>query len=258
MLYERILSEYNRLDSKIHQIEDQISHLPAGKLICSKNKTRYKWYQSDGHQKTYIPKCNRILAEKLAIKKYLSSQLKNLEQEKKALQFYLNHHKSYDEPEQFLKQSPEYQSLLVPYFKPLSQELYIWQNEPYEKNPHYPERLIHASTSGNLLRSKSESMIDMCLHVHKIPFRYECALLLGEATMYPDFTIRHPKTGDVYYWEHFGMMDNPNYSSKVGSKLQLYISNGIIPSINLITTYETNGHPLSFEIIERMINYYFL
>lgn len=258
MLYERILSEYNRLDSKIHQIKDQISHLPAGKLICSKNQTRYKWYQSDGHQKTYIPKCNRALAEKLAVKKYLSLQLQSLEQEKIALRFYLNHHKSRENPEQLLTESSEYQSLLSPYFKPLSQELSDWQSKPYESNPLYPERLVHASTSGNLLRSKSESMIDMCLHVHKIPFRYECALHLGETTIYPDFTIRHPETGEIYYWEHFGMMDNPNYSSKVGSKLQLYISNGIIPSINLITTYETQRHPLSFEMIEKMINYYFL
>ena len=98
----------------------------------------------------------------------------------------------------------------------------------------------------------------MLLYINKIPFRYECALHLGETTLFPDFTIRHPKTGNVYYWEHFGLMDNPAYSQNAYSKLQLYTSHGIIPSIQLITTYETKDNPLSTDIVEKIIAYYFL
>ena len=101
-------------------------------------------------------------------------------------------------------------------------------------------------------------MIDMLLHTNRIPFRYECALQLGEITIYPDFTIRHPRTGNFYYWEHFGMMDHPAYSKKVSSKLDLYISNKIIPSVQLITTYETQDHPLSSDWINKLIEHYFL
>ena len=35
------------------------------------------------------------------------------------------------------------------------------------------------------------------------------------------------------------------------TKLHLYISNGIIPGRNLITTYETTNHPLDFDTIEK-------
>ena len=35
-----------------------------------------------------------------------------------------------------------------------------------------------------------------------IPFRYECALTLGNTTVYPDFTIMHPNTGELIYREH--------------------------------------------------------
>lgn len=98
----------------------------------------------------------------------------------------------------------------------------------------------------------------MALFSHQIPFRYECELILGTHVLYPDFTIRHPKTGNVYYWEHFGLMDNPSYCRNVSLKLQEYSLNGIIPSIQLITTYETNKHPLNPEIIEKIINHYFL
>ena len=117
---------------------------------------------------------------------------------------------------------------------------------------------MHKGSSGNYVRSKSESMIDMVLYIHKIPFRYECALTLGETTLFPDFTIRHPQTGEVFYWEHFGLMDNAEYSKNACSKLQLYTNHGIIPSIQLITTYETKEHPLTADVIEKIVEDYFL
>ena len=90
---------------------------------------------------------------------------------------------------------------------PIEKELAEWQSASYEKNPNHPENLKIQSISGNWVRSKSEALIDMILYVNKIPFRYECGLQLGSRLMYPDFTIRHPKTGEFYYWEHFGLMD---------------------------------------------------
>lgn len=71
------------------------------------------------------------------------------------------------------------------------------------------------------------------------------------------FTIRHPRTGQIYYWEHFGRMDDSVYAKKAGSKLQMYISSGIIPSIQLITTYETLDSPLDMEVIEKILHRYF-
>lgn len=125
-------------------------------------------------------------------------------------------------------------------------------------NPKHPEQLSIKTSSGHFVRSKSEALIDMALFSHRIPFRYECALTLGNNTFYPDFTIRHPKTGDTYYWEHFGLMDNSSYCRNVSLKLQQYSLNGIIPSIHLITTYETGEQPLNSELIEKIIDHYFL
>ena len=109
-----------------------------------------------------------------------------------------------------------------------------------------------------MVRSKSEALIDTVLYINKIPFRYECALKLDETTIYPDFTIRHPRTGKLYYWEHFGRMDDPNYRRKVFAKQQLYADHNIIPSIQLISTYETREQPLNMEFVENLIHYYFL
>ena len=97
----------------------------------------------------------------------------------------------------------------------------------------------------------------MLLYQNQIPYRYECQLQLGDHIIYPDFTIRHPSTGKFYYWEHFGQMDNPEYYTKACSKIQLYISHGYIPTINLITTFETQKHPLVPDDVYHIIKHYF-
>lgn len=76
--------------------------------------------------------------------------------------------------------------------------------------------------------------------------------------LYPDFMIRHPKTGEIFYWEHFGLLDNPEYVKNMHMKMNMYTANNIMPSINLITTYETKDKPLTFEMVEMMVKYYFL
>lgn len=50
-------------------IKNTISNLPPGKLICTQSNNRYKWYISNPHQKTYLPKSQQKLAEQLAYKR---------------------------------------------------------------------------------------------------------------------------------------------------------------------------------------------
>lgn len=188
----------------------------------------------------------------------MSLQLENFLQEKGALDAYLHLHDSNAEKSERLLASPGYQELLSSAFKPVSQEHLDWMNSPYDHNLKYPEQLTHKTSSGYLVRSKSEALIDMILHIYKVPFRYECALQLGDTIIYPDFTILHPHTGKIYYWEHFGLMDNQIYCKNACSKLQLYTSHGIIPTIQLITTYETKENPLSTETIENIVKTYFM
>ncbi|MBQ8822457.1 MAG: ATPase [Lachnospiraceae bacterium] len=257
MLYDTILTKSTELDTKIHSLKKQLTHLPPGDFFCSRNSGRYKWFHTDHGKQTYIPKKDHLLAEQMALKKYLTLQLQELEREKQAIDFYLRHHDTSPSPSGQLLKHPEYQKLLEPYFLS-SDEIAVWANTAYPKNPLYPEHLIHKTISGNLVRSKSETLIDMVLYQNKIPFRYECALQLGEITIYPDFTIMHPITGKLFYWEHFGRMDEPEYLQKTQFKLNSYIHHGIIPSVQLITTFETKNHPLDPELVESLVKHYFL
>lgn len=257
-LYEKILREYKRLEKQSESIQEELQRLPEGKLICCRDGAKSKWYRSDGHQRTYIPKKDFTLASQLARKKYLTLKLDEVQKEKCAIGFYLNHHTSVSKADALLTESSEYQKLLSGHFALVSTELEEWKRSPYDKNNTHPERLVYKSVSGNLVRSKSEMMIDMLLFQHQIPYRYECAIKLGNTVVYPDFTVRHPMTGEIYYWEHFGLMDRPDYAANAILKLQTYTENGILPGIHLITTFETQENPLDSEWVERLIEYYFL
>nr|MBQ8252001.1 ATPase [Lachnospiraceae bacterium] len=244
------------LEAQIHDLKSMIKKMPPGNLSIARNGKNYKWYHMLGGKAIYLPKKERKLAQQLAHKKYLSHTLEHKVQEKQAIQFYLNHYKTPNKIEKMLS-CPEFLELLGSNFKIQTKNLDEWLREEYEQNQQHPENLIHKSCSGNTLRSKSEAIIDMMLFMSKIPFRYECALALGEMIIYPDFTIKHPKTGELYYWEHFGMMDKSDYSKNAFSKLQLYIDHKIIPTKNLIITFETKDCPLTPEHVEKVIQYYF-
>ena len=92
MIYEKILKEKMRLEKQVNDLQSQIEELPVGKLICASNRKWQKWYVSDGHTSTYLPKKERVTAEKLALKKYLLQQLENATHELQAIQLYLQNH----------------------------------------------------------------------------------------------------------------------------------------------------------------------
>lgn len=175
-----------------------------------------------------------------------------------ALDFYFRHYKQeYRNSIASLTEQPEYMQLLLPNFTPTSKELADWAATSFITNSSHPEQLQYKTSSGIFVRSKSETIIELMLHVHGLPYRYECALTLGEVTLFPDFTIRHPLTGEFFYWEHFGMMDEPAYRKNALSKLQLYTNHDIFPTINLITTYETQETPLNPEYVDMLIKHFF-
>ena len=106
---------------------------------------------------------------------------------------------------------------------------------------------------GHLVRSKSEVIIANTLYMNQIPYRYENQLEVKGVILYPDFTILHPKTNNLCYWEHFGMMENETYRENAYNKLKLYGQNGIITYINLITTFETKSHPIDSGKIQQIV-----
>ena len=71
-------------------------------------------------------------------------------------------------------------------------------------------------------------------------------------TLIPDFVIM-TRSGKKYYWEHAGLISNPNYLKRHMEKLELYASAGITMWNNLIVTYDDEDGNLDAGIIESII-----
>lgn len=257
--YEKIEEEKQKLEKHLKIAQSKVATLPEGKLICERNGKNYKWFLQKNGKCTYLPKKERKLAEQLAYRRYLEAEISDLNLQIQACQCFLAKMKSAGnlKTERLLR-NEEYGKLLQNSFKPIKRELKEWSEEPYEGNPQHAENLICRSATGKMVRSKSEAIIDTLLFQNRIPFRYEAPLQLDGRMIYPDFTIRHPVTGEFYYWEHFGMMDVVNYRNGAFERQRLYCANGIYPSINLILTYETREKPMNVENAEQIIHQYFL
>lgn len=252
--FEQMLIQTN---AKIKEIEEQIQSFPEGKILCLNNGKYIQWYQVENGIKKYIPKKNIELARSLCYKQYLLSELQDLYTDRKALLGSLKCYKNYESKEKKYFENEKYREILKHIKSTENEEIMAWRKEPYSRNTYNPGGLKFQSISGNILRSKSEVIIDQLLFMNAIPYRYECELKLGDSVIYPDFTIRHPKTGEYIFWEHFGMMDSPSYSQKAFSKMQNYCANGYIPFINLITTFETSQCPIDAVKVKNIIFQYF-
>ena len=248
----------DNLMSQIAELKKQISSFPNGHLVCIQNGKYMKMQHVVDGKVTIIPKKQQDLARALAEKKFLEARLQDLCAEQEAIHAFLKHYQRHTSKVAQLLNKPAYRTLLSSSVKPVSQELAEWANEPFETNMTHPEQLRHPCLSGHMVRSKSEVLIAQSLFTHQIPFRYECSLKLGEVTVFPDFTLRHPESGNFFIWEHFGKMDYAPYAQNAFQKMQLYNSFGYVPTINLITTYETKEHPLTTKAIEHVIQQYFL
>ena len=259
MLYEKAKRESERLNRKIEKIRNELAAMPKGKLHIVHDRNAVRWYNYLGNNiREYLNNSNIGLVRQLARKHYLSLLLKDLEHEKRAVDSYLRHHVELPWKSEQLLSNEDYLKLLYPLTQTKNQEYHDWAKEPYPRNLEYSKNLKFKIPNGQLVRSKSEALIAMILFKYNIPFRYECALEIDGMIIYPDFTIRHPETGEFYYLEHLGRFDDPKYRLKNCNRIHTYGLKGIYPSFNLLLTYETDDKPLDIEKVEKMIKEYFV
>lgn len=244
------------LSEKIAGLDKKISKMPPGNIQVIDSGKYVRWYVTKDGGREYIPKRNKSFAQLMAQKKYLEYLKMDMQFDKDCIDSYLEKLENYQRKIPELAKT-KFEDLLHPTIESHNEDLEKWCNSPYEKNKFAEEGLIFKNISGNIVRSKSESLIATELFINNIPFRYECILNLGDRVVFPDFTIRHPLSGEYFFWEHFGMMDKPEYAQKTADKISLYISHGIIPSINLITTYETLDNPINQLKIANIVKEYF-
>ncbi len=122
------------------------------------------------------------------------------------------------------------------------------------------EGLIHRTSKGLAVRSKSELLIAEAFLSAGVSFEYEKPLTLGGTTRYPDFTIEDEISGRTVYWEHLGMLDREDYRVSWQKKLAWYRANGVHPvgeaksgAAILVTTADFAASGLNMAQVKNLI-----
>lgn len=275
--------EYISSDKIIQVLEQRISilnalllekrkalkNVPSGSLRIAKSNGVVQYYRRMNPKDTtgsYIHAKDKVLVKRLAQKEY-DKKVSLAVQAEIAL---LNHTlKTYNKMNDrkllaekvFEKFRPLWQVLIHPVRIPDSLYVQEWQSVTYTGKDFSEDMAEYLTARGERVRSKSEIIIADTLLRLKIPYRYEYPINLktknGERlTLYPDFTCLNLRTRKELYWEHFGMMDNSEYSERAVQKLRLYEQNGIVPGKNLIITTETSTLPINTKQIELLAKSY--
>ena len=261
LLQKRLL----QLNEALSQLKKSQKNQPVGHLrIAQKGGSHnyfYHYTSPNDFNGKYIPKKQIDLAKALAQKDYHLKLIKQLEKEIFALKEYLIQSKDgmaiqtlYD------ALCPARQSLITAATLTDEQYLSQWENITWQGLPFSSEAPQYDTANGEKVRSKSEVIIADTLARHGIAYRYEFPLRLRQTkssseslTIYPDFLCLNLRTRREFYWEHFGLMDDPEYATKSARKLRHYAENNIFLGRNLIITMETQDEPLNIKIIEKNI-----
>jgi len=113
--------------------------------------------------------------------------------------------------------------------------LFTLSLRPDETRPEipFPESLIHRTRSGVLVRSKSEVIVaDILDGLEDISWKYEEPFFPPDDPRdyrLPDFTVGFE--GDIYYWEHLGMLSVPSYHEGWERKRRWYEERMAIPVV---------------------------
>ena len=237
---------------------------PQGRIRISQNGGHPEYYlvtETGSLRGKYLPHSQETLARQLAQKDYDVRLIKQLQKEIDTLQNYLKHagggraiSELYD------SLCPARRALITPVTLTDEQYAANWQEVSWAGRPFSPDTPLLLTARGERVRSKSEIIIADTLFRHKIPYRYEYPLQVHRTsgsgdtiTLHPDFLCLNTRTRTELYWEHFGLMDDPDYSANAAGKLRLYTENGILSGRDLIITMETQREPLSTRSLEKLI-----
>ena len=226
----------------------------------------YKRSSPSDVQGTYMPRSQEKLARALIQNDYDQKTIPAIQAEIKELKDFIKACKEKSCDTVYKKLASTRREVVTPLT--LDDQAYAaaWLKVEYRRKK-IPEDAPKLFTDNNeQVRSKSEVIIANALKAAGVPYRYEFPVLVDRnpevevdtdfCHLHPDFYCLNLRTRQEFAWEHFGMMDDPDYAARAAEKLELYAENGFFPGKNLIITMETSAKPLSSKLLKSLIKTY--
>ena len=259
-LIDSAAADMEVIEKLIARATDSLANAPEGTLKIIKKGGHLEYAQrfsGEGGRVKYISKDNGNLIKALAQKDYDMKILRNLIARKLALEKFEEIYPCASLESIYEGLTPERKALVKPVILTNDQYVSLWFSASYAgKGFDEEDESRFFTDKGERVRSKSEVIIANYLFRTGIPYKYECPLSLPGKMIYPDFTILDVKNRCVFYLEHFGMMDDPEYSQSFVNKLNTYQSGGIFPGRKLIMTFETSKSPLDTRMVKQTVEQY--
>lgn len=222
-----------------------------GSLRC------YRYTPGPGHRERYLSmasKRSEIIS--LADKRYCQSVAATLQTEIDALDQFLAAYKPEAKFAAHADIPAEIRGDIAPVIRTPQQRCRAWQAQTFETNGFEFKADSDIRTArGERVRSKSECIVADMLDRRGLAYHYEQRLPLQDGDVYPDFTIMHPVTCQLYYLEYFGMVDVPEYAARAFEKIARYQTAGLDP--HLICLFESTATPLKSSTIDAVLKAHF-
>lgn len=237
---------------KIKQLE--VKRNPSGLIRIVKNHGQLQFYKRKSKsdlQGTYMPRSQNQLACKLIQSDYDKKALAAIKDEISLLKSFLKKYQTNNTSHHFTTLPDTRQQIVTPLTLSDSQYAEDWLSKKYPKKEIPPDIPKLFTDNKEQVRSKAEVLIANALKAAGVPYRYEFPVKLNHNAglssnaedikiFHPDFYCLNLRTRKEYIWEHFGMMDDADYSARAAEKLLLFQKNGYYPGKNLIITMETS------------------
>ena len=256
-------SRLDYIDKKIAKLEKVIAASPSGNLICRKKADgsyRYarKMILSDGKTKElYLGKKHKEEIHLLAERMLSERELKDLKKERDLLVPYLDYLQQETNTEKYLRLNPGISNIALSEEEKIREQANKWKYQEYSRNKNFAEHLVYPTVvPGLLVRSKSEADIIARLEYYEVPYHYEENTQIGQYNQAIDLKCLNIYKDQLWYWDHRGQMDNPEYINKVLWCDRQFYDNGIILGKNLIITTETKDSPLDINWVDQLILYF--
>jgi len=246
MLKIDLLKRKKQLEEYISRIEPWLKTQPSLNMkvstICKKEKNYFRYYCIEKGVQHSIKKDPKLI-ERLAKKDYYSKVLLAAKKELKHVDSLLE---AVDGIRNVCTSMHKAKiKLLSPLEKPVEELIKSFLEEKYPPSE-YEIKNPNNTLKGDIVRSWQEASIANTLFNAEVPYRYEKPFTLYNGyTIRPDFTIMHPVSGEIFIWEHFGMMDNENYKENFIRKIKDYTLSDMVIGKNLIATFDDDGYKMT-------------
>ncbi|MCR5415467.1 MAG: hypothetical protein K6E79_01580 [Pseudobutyrivibrio sp.] len=211
--------------------------------------------------RTFIKKSELSIAKQLAQKDFDIQLLKLLDNQIDVLEKMIEEYPIQSGEDIYKNQSDIRKSLIESKYEDKEKFTEAWKKSFMKKekdlyDDKYPIETPYYTDNGEHVRSKSEKIIADKLEKEGIPYVYEPAHELNKTGIHPDFVVLNINTRKTFVYEHFGMMDRPEYAVAAIRKIEKYRKLGYEYGENFLYTFETGENGFDTMNLEMIINKY--